>query len=82
MSLGVALVLVSLVMIVFRATRHVAAARLVSAFAVMLLGWLGGSLTAGAFTTIVAAILLVMLASEHLSPWTGLALSEDGTRRS
>ncbi|MCL1692657.1 MAG: low temperature requirement protein A [Actinomycetia bacterium] len=79
MSLGVALVLVSLVVIVFRSTRHVAVARLVAAFAVMLLGWLGGSLTAGAFTTVVAAILLITLASEHLVPWTSGRRSERGT---
>ena len=69
MSLGVALVLLSIAAVAFRATRYVPIGRILAAAVLMLLGWLGGSLTAGAFTTIVAAILVATMAWEHFHPW-------------
>ena len=45
----------------------------------MLLGWFGENLPAGAFTTIVAAILLITRALERLFPWADLSLSEDSS---
>ncbi|MEA3503228.1 MAG: low temperature requirement protein A [Actinomycetota bacterium] len=69
MSLGVTLVLLSIAAVAFRATRYVAIDRLLAAAALMLLGWLGGGLTAGAFTTIVAAILIITMTWEHFHPW-------------
>jgi len=69
LTLGTALVLLSISAVTFRATRWIAVDRLLAVLAVALLGWFGGSLAAGALTTAVAAILIVTLTWEHFHPW-------------
>jgi low temperature requirement protein LtrA len=69
MAAGVALVLLSVVAITYRAVRLVAFERLVAAIVLTGLVWLTASLAALAFAVLVVAILIVTLALERDNAW-------------
>jgi low temperature requirement protein LtrA len=70
LSLGVALVLVSIAASLYRVTSKVATARILAAVAVMAIGAIAGSWNAVVFAAAVAAATVMALTFEHLRPWT------------
>jgi low temperature requirement protein LtrA len=69
LTLGVALVLLSIVATGFRAVRKVGIERAIAAVTIIGVGILGGSLQALTLTAIVAAIIVMSLTWERIQPW-------------
>lgn len=65
MSVGVALVLLSVVASAYRAIRRIPTERLAAALVLISMVWLAGSLEAQVFAAIVTTILVVSLIAEH-----------------
>ncbi len=66
MSVGVALVLLSVVASAYRAVRRIPTERLAAALVLIAMVWLAGSLDAQVFAAIVTTILVVSLVAEHI----------------